>query len=71
MQTSAAAYVASPGDSWWGLAERAYGDGRFYRALFAWNRVIDQRVSLAPGTRLEIPSRARLEAAWPKLMPAE
>ncbi len=69
--TSAAAYVASPGDSWWGLAERAYGDGRFYRALFAWNRVIDPRVSLAPGTRLEMPSRARLEAAWPKLMPAE
>ena len=71
LPTSAAAYVASPGDSWWGLAERAYGDGRLYRALFAWNRVIDPRVSLAPGTRLEIPSRARLEAAWPKLMPAE
>ena len=71
MPTSAAAYVASPGDSWWGLAERTYGDGRFYRALFAWNRKIDPRVSLAPGTRLEMPSRARLEAAWPKLMPAE
>jgi len=66
-----AAYVANPGDSWWDLAERAYGDGRLYRALFAWNRVIDPRVSLAPGTRLEVPSRARLEAAWPKLMPAE
>ena len=71
MPTSAAAYVASPGDSWWGLAERTYGDGRFYRALFAWNRKIDPRFSLAPGTRLEMPSRARLEAAWPKLMPAE
>jgi 5'-nucleotidase len=68
---AAAAYVANPGDSWWDLAERAYGDGRLYRALFAWNRVIDPRVSLAPGTRLEIPPRARLEAAWPKLMPAE
>lgn len=66
-----AAYVAQQGDSWWGLAERAYGDGRLYRALFAWNRVIDPRVSLAPGTRLEIPSRARLEAAWPKLMPTQ
>jgi len=33
--------------------------------------VIDPRVSLAPGTRLEIPPRTRLEAAWPKLMPAE
>ncbi len=68
---SMAAYVANPGDSWWDLAERAYGDGRLYRALFAWNRVIDPRVSLTPGTRLEIPPRARLEAAWPKLMPAE
>lgn len=62
-------YVTGPGDSWWELAERAYGDGRLYRALFAWNRVIDPRVSLAPGTRLEIPSRERLESAWPKLMP--
>jgi 5'-nucleotidase / UDP-sugar diphosphatase len=68
---SGAAHVAGAGDSWWGLAERAYGDGRLYRALFAWNRSIDPRISLAPGTRLEIPPRSRLEAAWPKLMPAE
>jgi len=71
MPAAAAAYVTNPGDSWWDLAERAYGDGRLYRALFAWNRVIDPRVSLAPGTRLEIPPRTRLEAAWPKLMPAD
>jgi hypothetical protein len=71
MPPAAATYVANPGDSWWDLAERAYGDGRLYRALFAWNRAIDPRVSLAPGTRLEIPARTRLEAAWPKLMPAE
>jgi len=70
MPMAAAAYVTNLGDSWWDLAERAYGDGRLYRALFAWNRVIDPRVSLAPGTRLEIPPRAKLEAAWPKLMPA-
>jgi nucleoid-associated protein YgaU len=68
---AAVAYVANPGDSWWDLAERAYGDGRLYRALFAWNRVIDPRISLTPGTRLEIPPRPKLEAAWPKLMPAE
>jgi nucleoid-associated protein YgaU len=59
------------GDSWWDLAERAYGDGRLYRALFAWNRTIDPRISMTPGTRLEIPPRSKLEAAWPKLMPAE
>jgi nucleoid-associated protein YgaU len=58
-----------PGDSWWSLAEQAYGDGRLYRALFAWNRVLDPRVALAPGTDLEIPLLPKLEAAWPKLMP--
>ena len=68
-EAAATYYVARPGDSWWQVAERAYGDGRFYRALFAWNRVLDPRVSLTPGTRLEVPPRTRLEAAWPKLVP--
>jgi hypothetical protein len=65
------AYVARAGDSWWSLAERAYGDGRLYRALFAWNRMIDPRVSLAPGTRLEIPPAATLGATWPGLLPRD
>jgi 5'-nucleotidase/UDP-sugar diphosphatase len=64
-------YLARTGDSWWSLAERAYGDGRLYRALFAWNRRLDPRVSLQPGTRLEIPSPERLAAAWPTLMPRD
>jgi 5'-nucleotidase len=62
-------HIVQPGDSWWSLAERAYGDGRLYRAVFAWNKALDPRVSLTPGTRLEIPSAARLQAAWPRLMP--
>jgi 5'-nucleotidase/UDP-sugar diphosphatase len=66
----ASTHVAAAGDSWWNLAERAYGDGRLYRALYAWNRVINPRVSLTPGTPLEIPPKPRLEAAWPALMPA-
>jgi 5'-nucleotidase len=72
--TSAAisgAYVARDGDSWWSVAERAYGDGRLYRALFAWNRAIDPRVSLVPGTSIEVPSLDRLRAAWPGLLPRE
>jgi 5'-nucleotidase / UDP-sugar diphosphatase len=64
-------HVAQAGDSWWSLAERAYGDGRLYRALFAWNRMLDPRVSLAPGTRLEIPPAAKLGASWPGLMPRD
>jgi 5'-nucleotidase len=64
-------HVVERGDSWWSLAERAYGDGRLYRPLFAWNRSLDPTVSLAPGTRLEIPPLARLAAAWPRLMPRD
>jgi hypothetical protein len=67
----AGVHVTQPGDSWWSLAERAYGDGRLYRALFAWNKALEPRVSLAPGTRLEIPPAARLAAAWPGLVPQD
>ena len=63
-------YEVQSGDSWWRVAERAYGDGRFYRALYAWNRAVDPRVSLASGTRLEVPPLEELVAAWPRLVPA-
>ena len=66
---AAGRYIAQPGDSWWSVAERAYGDGRLYRALFAWNRAIDPRVSLAPGTPLDVPPVDRLLTAWPRLVP--
>jgi 5'-nucleotidase len=65
----AGSHITQPGDSWWSLAERAYGDGRFYRPLFAWNRSLDPRVSVAPGTRIDIPPLSRLQAALPALMP--
>lgn len=65
----AGGHVAQPGDTWWSLAERAYGDGRLYRAVYAWNRARDPRITLAPGTPLQIPPRADLAAAWPQLMP--
>lgn len=60
-------YVVRAGDSWWHLAERAYGDGRLYRALFAWNRSREPRITLAPGTRLDVPPLERLQATWPRL----
>lgn len=63
----AGVYAVRVGDSWWSVAERVYGDGRFYRALFAWNKAVDPRVALVPGTRLEIPPLERLAAAWPRL----
>jgi 5'-nucleotidase len=65
----AGGHVAQPGDTWWSLAERAYGDGRVYRAVYAWNRARDPRITLAPGTPLQLPPLADLTAAWPHLMP--
>jgi hypothetical protein len=66
----AGSHVVAPGDSWWSLAERAYGDGRLYRALYAWNRSRDPRMALVPGTSLEVPPIERLAASWPALVPA-
>lgn len=62
-------YVVREGDTWWSVAETTYGDGRLYKALFAWNRTLDPRVSLAPGTRLEVPREEQLRAAWGRLVP--
>jgi nucleoid-associated protein YgaU len=64
-------YVTRDGDSWWSLAESAYGDGRLYRALYAWNRSLNERVSLVPGTNLDIPPEAKLGAAWSTLLPTD
>ncbi len=64
-------YDVQEGDSWWQLAESAYGDGRYYRSLFAWNKTLHPRVSLSPGTVLEIPQMNQLQLAWPRLIPSE
>jgi nucleoid-associated protein YgaU len=65
----AGGYVVREGDTWWSVAESTYGDGRLYKALFAWNRTLDPRVSLAPGTHLELPREEQLRAAWGRLVP--
>ncbi len=64
-------YETREGDSWWSLAEQAYGDGRLYRALYAWNRSLNAHVSLVPGTRLDIPPVSKLGAAWSSLLPTD
>ncbi|MBT3212610.1 MAG: hypothetical protein HN345_11455, partial [Planctomycetaceae bacterium] len=64
-------YDVQKGDSWWELAEEAYGDGRYYRSLFAWNKTLHPRVSLSPGTNLEIPETNQLRLAWPQLIPTK
>jgi len=62
-------HLVREGDSWWGIAEGAYGDGRYYKALVAWNRSLDPRTNLVPGTRLDVPPEPVLRGAFGRLMP--
>ena len=71
MPIAAGSHTVTGGDTWWSIAERAYGDGRLYKPLFAWNRAIDPRVSLAPGTRLEVPPINALATAHARLLPSD
>lgn len=71
MPISSGGHVVVAGDTWWSIAERAYGDGRLYKPLFAWNRSIDPRVSLVPGTALEVPPLNSLATAHAGLVPSD
>lgn len=71
MPISEGSHLVVAGDTWWSIAERAYGDGRLYKPLFAWNRAIDPRVSLSPGTRLEVPPINSLATAHAGLLPSD
>jgi nucleoid-associated protein YgaU len=71
MPIASGGYVVSAADTWWDIAERAYGDGRYYKPLFAWNRSINPRVSLAPGTQLELPPLNALTTAHAELVPTD
>jgi nucleoid-associated protein YgaU len=68
---SSGSHLVTAGDTWWSIAERAYGDGRLYKPLFAWNRAIDPRVTLTPGTRLEVPPFDDLATAHGSLLPKD
>lgn len=65
------AFAVAEGDTWWSIAEQAYGDGRWYRPLYAWNKTLDPRLSLRPGTRIVVPTQHELEAAWSSLVPQD
>jgi nucleoid-associated protein YgaU len=63
-------HVVVAGDTWWSVAERAYGDGRLFKPLYAWNRRVNPAVAMTAGTRLQVPPIEQLAAAQAALMPA-
>jgi LysM repeat protein len=59
-------YVVKPGDTLWDIAERQYGDGRLWPAIYRANRdSIDDPDRIYPGQELTIPPQSEAEAAAP------
>lgn len=62
-------YTVGPDDSFWSISEKAYGDGAYYRALYAYNsdrypHAEDVRV----GSVLDLPDVATLKRRFPELI---
>lgn len=65
-------HVSQEGDSFWSLASSRYGDGRFFRALYEWNRsAISDFDRLPAGTKIDIPNKGTLRKRWPDLCPRD
>jgi nucleoid-associated protein YgaU len=64
-------HVTRAADSFWLIAERVYGDARFYKALFKHNcERFPQPDRLPPDERVETPSVEELRQWYPELCPA-
>lgn len=62
-------YVVAPGDSFWTIAQQAYGDGSYYRALYAYNSDrYPHAEDVRTGSVLDIPSADVLKAKFPELV---
>jgi hypothetical protein len=61
-------HVFAEGDNYWTIAQKAYGDGAYYRALFAYNQDrYPHPEDLRPGDKVDVPSLAELRSKFPQL----
>ncbi|MDX1965355.1 MAG: hypothetical protein SFX18_19575 [Pirellulales bacterium] len=64
-------YVVQAQDSYYAIAERMYGNGAFYKALYEHNRRLQPGGDrLQPGGTLEIPAVDYLKANYAELLPS-
>jgi nucleoid-associated protein YgaU len=62
-------HTVQRGDSYWSIARRYYGGGRYFRALAAWNRSrIADPNDLRPGMKVLIPEQDVLQQRFPALL---
>jgi nucleoid-associated protein YgaU len=68
----ATSIVSQEGDSFWLIAQRVYGDGRYFNALYECNRRnVPSFNEIPPGTRISTPPLEDLRARWPDVCPRE
>ena len=59
-------------DSFWLIAQRVYGDGRYFNALYEFNRdQVESFNDIPAGTRISTPPVDQLRQRWPDLCPRE
>jgi nucleoid-associated protein YgaU len=58
--------VAEIDDNFWAIAQREYGDGRFFRALALENKdSVDPSGKIVSGANIKIPTKSQLITKWP------
>ncbi|MGY8748714.1 MAG: hypothetical protein ACKVHR_11765 [Pirellulales bacterium] len=62
-------YKTQTGDTYWSVSEKAYQDGRYFRALFRYNQSMHADYELIPGLELITPAKSELEERWPEECP--
>jgi nucleoid-associated protein YgaU len=68
----ATSIISQDGDSFWLIAQRVYDDGRYFNALYEFNRQQVPAFNGIPvGTRIATPAVAQLRQRWPRLCPDE
>ncbi len=59
-------------DSFWLIAQRVYGDGRYFNALYEYNRRhVPSFNEIPTGTRISTPPVEQLHQRWPRLCPQD
>lgn len=62
-------YMVAPDDNFWSISKKVYGDGSYYRALFAYNSDrYPHAEDVRAGSVLDVPPAAVLKQRYPELV---
>jgi nucleoid-associated protein YgaU len=63
-------YTVERNDNYWSIAQKRYGSGAYFKALYEYNRrQAGQANIISPGTQLRLPDEATLHRLYPTLCP--